>query len=408
MFSYKAASISDIIDVIYSDYGTLHINQIPVVRNNFLHTLIQKPKIDIANLKVSKLVLLDTGLLGVDVEKYRTNRMVLRRDGVVIDRPERPRTFAEVLNSPTHYEFFKRFMTEQKMPHPLAFWKHIEDLKDMPADRMRQNIINNMIRKYFSKQGSLLDCTDDLMQQIPSMEIVPMSVLLCAQASVFRSMERKWYPKYLETYPTDADLDILESKPVPPPVKQEEVKVDKIKQREKKRKRTLYLWNSFVSAISGFNKAMKDTAIVQLFEIYLKKEMNKQSSKSKLVRSFPASGSTTMFQTRVVVKNRLVIVDKLPMDLKFWCQVSKYIDQVENVEKLENISIDYMNFLYQKARAIVSYYLDSDIPPRNQINVPTDLAQTMASSLDKEGPTRGLFHDGFILIFPLLYHYWQH
>lgn len=33
MFSYQPPTISDIIDVIYSDYGSLHINKIPVKRH---------------------------------------------------------------------------------------------------------------------------------------------------------------------------------------------------------------------------------------------------------------------------------------------------------------------------------------------------------------------------------------
>lgn len=46
---------------------------------------------------------------------------------------------------------------------------------------------------YFT--GFLLDCSDDIIRQIPTMEKVPPSVLICAQASVYRSMERKWYLK---------------------------------------------------------------------------------------------------------------------------------------------------------------------------------------------------------------------
>lgn len=53
-----------------------------------------KPKFDIANLKVSREVMLDRATIGAGMEndKPRGNRLVLRRDGLVIDRPPRPRS----------------------------------------------------------------------------------------------------------------------------------------------------------------------------------------------------------------------------------------------------------------------------------------------------------------------------
>lgn len=48
----------------------------------------------------------------------------------------------------------------------------------------------NVRRLFFL--GAFLDCNDDIVKQIPFMEKVPISVLECAQASVYRSMEKKW------------------------------------------------------------------------------------------------------------------------------------------------------------------------------------------------------------------------
>ena len=42
-----------------------------------------------------------------------------------------------------------------------------------------------------------------------------------------------------------------------------------------------------------------------------------------------------------------------------------------------------------------------------QVNIPSDLATSIAVSLTQSGPTRGLFHDAMILIFPLLYYFWK-
>lgn len=49
-----------------------------------------------------------------------------------------------------------------------------------------------LLKKWIYSEGYLLDCSDDIIRQIPTMERIPASVLICAQASVFRSLEKKW------------------------------------------------------------------------------------------------------------------------------------------------------------------------------------------------------------------------
>ncbi|XP_063441197.1 regulator of G-protein signaling protein-like isoform X2 [Mytilus trossulus] len=408
MFTYKKPTIADILDVLYSDFGSLHINKVHPKRHPFLYNLMNKPKIDIENLKVSRQVLLDRPTI-IENEPPRNTRLVLRRDGLLIERPSKPRSFMEVLNSALHLDFFRRFMASFKTPYPLAFWKNIEELREMPPGRLRHNMISNIIRKYFSKsakQGAWLDCSDDIIKQIPSMEKVPLSVLVCAQASVFRAMERKWYPKYLETFPPDADY---EPEFIAPTVKEE----PKPRVRRVKKKRTLYLWTSFLTTICTFLKSMKDKREVQLLELYMRKEIRREAKRqidkqndnpsNKAVNT----GSNTQFQTRIVLKNRLVYMDKLPMDLKFWCEVARYVEMVDYIRSLGHFSRDNQDFLYEKAKTIVNYYVASDIPPKNQLNISTDLASHMSYSLEKDGPTRGLFHDALLIIFPLVYHYWR-
>lgn len=57
----------------------------------------------------------------------------------------------EVLQSPIHFEFFKRFMMDNKTVHPLLFWKYVEDLKEAQFARHRNHIISVIYRKFFSK-----------------------------------------------------------------------------------------------------------------------------------------------------------------------------------------------------------------------------------------------------------------
>ncbi|CAC5396314.1 unnamed protein product [Mytilus coruscus] len=86
---------------------------------------------------------------------------------------------------------------------------------------------------------------------------------------------------------------------------------------------------------------------------------------------------------------------------------AKYVEMVDYIHGHKSVSRNNQDFLYEKAKAIVNYYVSSDIPPKNQLNISTDLATHISSSLDKDGPTRGLFHDALLVIFPLIYHYWR-
>lgn len=61
----------------------------------FLHNLLNKPKIDIETIKVSRRVLLATpevSALERGQFRSRLQRLVLRRRGILIERPTRPRS----------------------------------------------------------------------------------------------------------------------------------------------------------------------------------------------------------------------------------------------------------------------------------------------------------------------------
>lgn len=61
----------------------------------FLHNLLNKPKIDIETIKVSRRVLLDTPeVSAIERGQFRSRlqRLVLRRRGILIERPTRPRS----------------------------------------------------------------------------------------------------------------------------------------------------------------------------------------------------------------------------------------------------------------------------------------------------------------------------
>ncbi|OWF50105.1 uncharacterized protein LOC110450805 [Mizuhopecten yessoensis] len=408
--------IHDLVDVLYSDYGSLNIRQEATVRQEALRELVFPPKIDIENVRVSRKVLLDDAKYSKENEDNpRYNRLVLRRNGILIERPVRPKTFMEVLNHPVHFDFFKRYMMSNKMAHTLQFWSAVEELKDTQGARGRQNMVLQIFKRFFSrgaKQGYLLDCSDDIIRQIPTMEKVPASVMICAQSCVFRSMERKWYPRYLETFPTDAEYreSMHESYPPNSTMQQlKELEQQKTgKPRRMRRKKTINLWHGFSNAILDFLRAMRDPTEVRLFEIFLKYETDRDhDGPSNAFEKSLMTSSTMDIQTRVVMRNRLVLLNKLGNDLLFWIEVGKYRKQVETLKTLENFSKSESDLLVAKAKAIIDSFIVSEILPRVQINIPNELGHSIAHSLNSSGPVRGLFHDATILLFPILYYFWK-
>ncbi|KAJ8309970.1 hypothetical protein KUTeg_011835 [Tegillarca granosa] len=155
---------------------------------------------------------------------------------------------------------------------------------------------------------------------------------------------------------------------------------------------------------------MKDPAEVKLFEMYLENEKVRETQTSREIeictvyyfafvgieRALLNSSTITAFQTRVILRDRIVVINKLP-----------YIQQIDTVAESVNISKTDTDLLYEKARALIECYLQSDIPPRVQVNVPSDLALTTTNNLSLTGPDRGLFHEAAISVFPLLYHFWR-
>ncbi|XP_052818181.1 uncharacterized protein LOC128244204 [Mya arenaria] len=445
MVPQKVLGVEQLPDVLYSDYGSLHISRVATVRNDKLRKLTEKPKIDIETIKVSRRVLC---IEEVDYSSFKRKnttdkpevevkprgRIVSRRIGAAAERPPKPKSFIEILTTTVHYDFFKRFMAIHKMSTPLMFWRAVEDLKDLSNSSTRQIRVSQIIRKFFgkySKYGTTLDCDEEIIEQIPNMDKVTPGILICAQAAVFRSMERKWYPMYMETYPAESgnsSPDRIRLSPLRPtannvtPDFANLVKETATRQKRKrgifKTRKTLATWRSLTSSLVDFNRGVSSKQMSQLFEIFLKCEVEREqtninpdqhllnSQLQNIEKNAMPSGYVTNVQTRVVIRHRLVILNRLPSDLRFWTEVKKFQDLTDTMMSRGSVSAQDTEFLCDKIRSIISCYLASEVSPRVQINVPSDLALNIINSLASSGPTRGIFHDAIILLFPVLYHYY--
>ncbi|XP_067650944.1 regulator of G-protein signaling protein-like [Haliotis asinina] len=414
-------TVADLVYTVNSNFGSLDLGPADIVRQDHLRRLLHPGKINISTIQVSKKVLLPKISISTSDNVHtgpRGNRLVIRRNGVILNMPFKPRSFLEVLTNSNHYEFFKRFLAARKVTVPLQFWRAVEDLKETGNYKARQMKTNHIFRRFFGKQakyGLNLDCTDEVIKQIPYMENVTAGMMVCAQASIFRMMERKWFPGYLETFPIDSEL--RESAPSMIEVSQQDISplMMEWKPRKKPQRKTFHLWLGFVSVIRDFMRSMRNQIEVQLFEIYLKRELDRLSSAEKLMetREVNPRGRDLNFDsplstmTRVVLRNKVVVINKLPRDLQFWQEVNLFRQQVDSVVQSGCYTKEDNDTLLEKVEAIVTCFLASDVPPRVQVNIPNDLAASITASIAIAGPQRGLFHEACVLLFPILYHFWK-
>ncbi|WAR12480.1 RGSL-like protein [Mya arenaria] len=377
MVPQKVLGVEQLPDVLYSDYGSLHISRVATVRNDKLRKLTEKPKIDIETIKVSRRVLC---IEEVDYSSFKRKnttdkpevevkprgRIVSRRIGAAAERPPKPKSFIEILTTTVHYDFFKRFMAIHKMSTPLMFWRAVEDLKDLSNSSTRQIRVSQIIRKY---------------------------------------------PMYMETYPAESgnsSPDRIRLSPLRPTANNVTPDFANL----------LATWRSLTSSLVDFNRGVSSKQMSQLFEIFLKCEVEREqtninpdqhllnSQLQNIEKNAMPSGYVTNVQTRVVIRHRLVILNRLPSDLRFWTEVKKFQDLTDTMMSRGSVSAQDTEFLCDKIRSIISCYLASEVSPRVQINVPSDLALNIINSLASSGPTRGIFHDAIILLFPVLYHYY--
>ncbi|KAL3860298.1 hypothetical protein ACJMK2_010437 [Sinanodonta woodiana] len=410
--THTVFKLDDLLDSLQEYYGSLHIRKTETVRKPWLRDLVVKPKIDIKSLRVSTKLIDETPLrhcMSIEEERFRRgDRYNLRREGVFMERPPKPKSLQDLLSSSIQYDFFKRFLIDNNALTPLNFWRNIEDLKQLSHIKTIQMKIKQIVKKYFSRHGRIvmLDCDDDIIWQIPVLEKVTPAVLVVAQNAVLRSLEKKWYCAYLETFPRDESL--VSKLFLEDPEKVETVKdivnllpaLKSKRQIEGKQNRVIQTWRWFMHNLCEFQRSISDTEKLIKLETYLECESDHaQKPELKLGRRNTP--------TRVVWRNRVIILARLPQDLWFYVEILKYMSLVDNVYATLCVTHEDTSILVDKAKSVIICFLNSEFPPKVQVNIPSEMAYVITSNLEYVGPTRALFHEALLLLFPLLYHYWK-
>ncbi|XP_072051983.1 uncharacterized protein [Amphiura filiformis] len=317
----------------------------------------------------------------------------IRKDGKTIHRPPRPKTFQEVLRDTSHMEFFKRFMIREKSETPLLFWQAVENMRTTCRDaKSRQSKTLMIIRKYFCKAtdfGGALQCDADIVLDIPNMEKVTPQMILSAQACVARSMEERWFAIYQSTFPEDS--------PTPSVIKATESSSrPKILPEEKNKA----LWAMFIHNVISFRRGLMNHITLGFFKEYLGLEVKREIEKQK----------QTGTQSRRMITNKVIIVDRLGNDLGFWAEVERFKDLADSAAAAAaagTYTLEDEEYVQLKARAIIDCYIDSQVPPKLQINIPQELADDILDTAQNGLIERGLFHDAAVATFSVLLYCWK-
>ncbi|XP_022110111.1 uncharacterized protein LOC110989791 [Acanthaster planci] len=330
-----------------------------------------------------------------DEEAMGTGKAVcraIRKDGKTIHRPPRPKVFQDVLRDSSHQEFLKRFLAQRKSDLPLQFWQAVENMKTSCRDaKSRQSKTIMIVRKFFCKAtdfGYALQCDAEIIQDIPHLEKVTPQMLLSAQACVARSMEEKWFEQYQETFPDETSDEESEEGSA--------TEDEKLAPRDKNKA----LWAMFINNVTSFRRGLMNRATMIAFKVFFEKEVQRELEKQK----------QTGVQSKRMISNKVIIVDKLKNDLSFWAEVERYKELADSAARAAatgTYTLDDEEDVQKKAKAIIDCYIDSQVPPKLQINTSQEIADEIIETYENGLIERGLFHDAAVSIFSVLLYCWK-
>ncbi|XP_038077121.1 uncharacterized protein LOC119744960 isoform X2 [Patiria miniata] len=316
----------------------------------------------------------------------------IRKDGKTIHRPPRPKVFQEVLRDASHQEFLKRFLAQRKSDLPLQFWQAVEGMKTSCRDaKSRQSKTIMIVRKFFSKAndfGNALQCDAEIIQEIPHLEKVTPQMLMSAQACVARSMEENWFGLYQDTFPDEASDEESEEGST--------TEEERLGPRDKNKA----LWAMFINNVTSFRRGLMNQATMAAFKAYFAKEVQREMEKQK----------QTGVQIRRMISNKVIIVERLKNDLSFWAEVERFkelADSAARAAAMGTYTLDDEEYVQKKAKALIDCYIDSQVPPKLQINIPQEIADEILGTFQNGLIERGLFHDAAVSIFSVLLYCWK-
>ncbi|CAH1779331.1 unnamed protein product [Owenia fusiformis] len=322
----------------------------------------------------------------------------IRRNGQLIARPNRPRSFIEMMRDHIHLEFFKRYLSRHDAALPLQFWISVEDMKTKLKDLKGKNIkINLLVKKYFGEAtnfGEDLKCNADVIKEIPKLEKVTPSMLISAQTCVAHDLEERWFKSYVNTF-ADGDVNNRQSRL-------------RDGRRTRCQTRTQQIVVMFVRSVMCFRAGIMNQKTNRLFHEYLKLTVQKETiTTTPKSRNAPAASPHISMKK---INNKLIQQDKLVNDLAFLVEAERYRQMVDNATSAAQAGTyrkEDEEMVEQKAFTIICCFIESEIPPKIQINISADTAEEILETFQSGILDRGLFHNAMMSIFTVLVHFWK-
>jgi len=325
-----------------------------------------------------------------------------RKEGRLITRPQKPRSFAELMRSSSHVEFFKRFLAYHSADVPINFWLAVEELKACKDPRQRQITVNQILRRYFlsPRRYAELDTTAEVIREIPKMDKVTPAMLVSAQSCTVRSLEQRWFNIYMATFEERIVRDVTTRKTASTPTKEPHV-------ARWGREKTKDLWRQFVKSVMRFREGILNAELSKMFGDYLNIEKKREIDKQT------ANGNTNIghgVPVRKVIKNKLVDMNRLVADLHFLAEGERYRTLCDNATEAAangTYQAGDQRLLESKAKTIITCFLESEVPPRMQINISHETYENILENFNRGLVDRSLFHDACMAIFPIMCYLWK-
>ncbi|XP_071607511.1 regulator of G-protein signaling protein-like isoform X2 [Heliangelus exortis] len=329
---------------------------------------------------------------------------------VVVEKPSRrPRHFVKVLHSSAHLKFFKWFLEEHDAEEPLSFWLDVEKLVAETSPKMKNFLIDRIVRKYFHAQipaEEQLGCHSSIISEIREAKVVSPLMLMTAQVLVQKAMEKRWFKEYQDLFPPE-----------------DTSRADRgLRHRmgqfmTGKRQWAWYAIQAIIRSISKFQREMNNQKRRVEFEHFLRRELrNKEENLPSSTSRIHGSSATSSLEKegrtvkRLLFNNQLITVNFLVNDLRFYLEIDKFSRLADGVEALTNLnkaSKKEVAFLKRKAAVISKLFLNSDIPPKLRVNISEEDRDLIWSLSSKGLLNRALYHRAKVIIFTILLHFWR-
>nr|XP_046213699.1 regulator of G-protein signaling protein-like [Oncorhynchus gorbuscha] len=327
------------------------------------------------------------------------------KDHSFAEKPSmRPRFLEEVMRSPTNLDFFKRYLRAYDAHGALNFYHEVDKLRHVDS-LLQKTKINSIVSRFLRRADAkdYLQCSANLISQIPKMRYVSPDIIFAAQDLVIKSLEATWFKKYQETFPPCTNVTDTSTRTI--------VLTNKLK----------HVWSvfsGFIKSICKFRHAMKDNLTRSKFEGYLRHNWQDFS-----LRYMPSMGSRQIESVdlsseevdsshlkRRVINHKLITVEFLVNDLSFYLETESFRNMADSGTMMASAGMYGENdnaLLHQKAEMIIKLFLKSEISPKLRVNIAETARDSIQQAFAMGKVDRGLFHEAIMAVFPNLIFCWK-